>query len=385
MKGYKLTLLLALVSAGLAFTQNLYSQEVSNAPTAPAAYVYVQTLKGVNLYDAAANGTLTLVPGSPFATVGEMIGSNRKYFFSLGTYWVHSYPVDAKGRIGAQADQIDTQIYDSVGCGPTQGAVLDHTGQNLYVLLNGNQFEGNYNGRAAYQTYKIAKSSGHLMFNGAANILTELENGTQLPTITGDDKFAYAIDNVTYSSPTMAGFRHTNDGTLIDWSFSETDPPSVANLWTMAEDPTNHLAIAFSTNGGAPIASYTVDSQGNLSSTNTAEEVMMSDVWPNTMNMSPSGKFLAVASQTFSSVRTGVQIFRFNGAAPIKAFSPALTTASIDQIHWDNNGHLYALSYATNQLFVFAVTETGATQAPGSPYAVTGAYGHQGLIVVPKL
>jgi hypothetical protein len=38
---------------------------ISSAP-APVANVYVQTSPGVMVYNAAANGTLTVVKGSPF-------------------------------------------------------------------------------------------------------------------------------------------------------------------------------------------------------------------------------------------------------------------------------------------------------------------------------
>lgn len=55
---------------------------VATAATAPVAYVYVSTSKGVNLYDVASTGKLTLVSGSPFKTTGLMIGSNGKYFIT---------------------------------------------------------------------------------------------------------------------------------------------------------------------------------------------------------------------------------------------------------------------------------------------------------------
>ena len=106
------------------------------AAPAPVAYVYVATSKGINLYNAASNGKLTLVSGSPFKTTGLMIGSNQKFFITLGTYWVRSYPVKANGAIGAQVSQINTQNYSGSDCGTTNGAVLDHSGQDVYVLLN---------------------------------------------------------------------------------------------------------------------------------------------------------------------------------------------------------------------------------------------------------
>jgi hypothetical protein len=37
----------------------------------PVTHVYVQTSKGVNLYNAASNGRLTLVEGSPFKISGR--------------------------------------------------------------------------------------------------------------------------------------------------------------------------------------------------------------------------------------------------------------------------------------------------------------------------
>ena len=85
------------------------------------------------------------------------MGSNGKYFFNLGTYWVHVYPIKSNGAIGVQVSQINTQNYSDANCGSTGGAILDHTGQNLYVLL-----QGGSDSCIAYQTYDIAKASGVL-------------------------------------------------------------------------------------------------------------------------------------------------------------------------------------------------------------------------------
>ena len=159
------TLSLSLFSA-LA-TSPLIAQAVTQAVAAPTpvAYVYVATSKGINFYNAASNGKLTLVSGSPFKTTGLMIGSNQKFFITLGINWVRSYPVKANGAIGAQVSQINTQNYSGRDCGTTNGAVLDHSGQDVYVLLNVPP-DGN-NVCDAYQTFKIATTSGQLTFNGA--------------------------------------------------------------------------------------------------------------------------------------------------------------------------------------------------------------------------
>jgi hypothetical protein len=80
-----------------------------------------------------------------------------------------------------------------------------------------------------------------------------------------------------------------------------------------------------------------------------------------------------------------LQIFHFNGAAPLTTFSSLLLpTVNIDQVKWDNSSHLYALSYESQKIYVFTVTPTNINEVSGSPYAVGGAYGITGLIVVPK-
>ena len=110
------------------------SADVSSAATAAAAqaaYVYVGTTKGVYLYNAASNGSLSLVSGSPFSIAGSAVGSNGKYFFSLGPSFLRSYPVASNGAIKGQASQINTQLYSGSECGTEKGAVLDHTGQNV--------------------------------------------------------------------------------------------------------------------------------------------------------------------------------------------------------------------------------------------------------------
>jgi hypothetical protein len=134
--------------------------------------------------------------------------------------------------------------------------------------------------------------------------------------------------------------------------------------------------------GNAQLATFTADGSGYLSTTSTYANMPKVAVGtgPVKLSMSPSGKLLAVAENH------GLQVFHFNGANPITPYTGVLTTASIDQIFWDNNNHLYATSYspATNQstLFVFGVTPNWHGVAPGSPYTINGVV--RGLIVQPK-
>jgi hypothetical protein len=375
---------LALFSTATAFAQIPSTQSTASTAAAPVAYVYVGTrTKGIYLYDAASNGKLTKVPGSPFRNTGLLVGSNGKYLFSLGTNWIHVYGVASNGAMKPQVFTLNTQNYLGADCGATIGAVLDHTGQNLYVLLNASD----PGVCVAYQTYNIAKTSGALTFNGAAVHDTsnpEQGGGFFAFTITGNNKFAYATNVFDPYIPGLSALQRESNGTLDYVSFNEDNPtpPSGAPYYfpfNLTADPTNHLAIALEIPGGnMQLGSFTVDARGNISSTNTSANMPNPHVFPTTMSMSPFGKFLAVSD--FAA--TGLQVFHFNGASPITPYRTLLTNATIQLIRWDKANHLYAVSNSTKKMYVYTVTATSITQAPGSPYTIPDA--SNALIVVPR-
>jgi hypothetical protein len=358
--------------------------------TAPVAYVYVyvSTSKGTNLYDVASTGKLTLVSGSPFKTTGLMIGSNGKYFISLGTDYIHSYLIGSNGAIKQQESQIDTQLYAGADCGTTAGAVLDHNGQTLYVQLAGAiGTDGNLICNA-FQTFKVASTSGLLTFSGSTTYDDNrfAYEGTPL-AITANGLHAYNTTPIGQScDEQFNGFQRESNG-VLDTIYPYFDGPvAQPGGWgyypngPMAADPSNHVAVYVIPEIDGPcgeigtpqIASYTVDSQGNMSSTNTWQNMPVTIPNVGVMNMSPSGKLLAVGG-------AGLLVYHFNGAAPITRYSATLTTDPIGWIHWDNSNHLYALS--ASKLYVFTVTPTSITQASGSPYKIASP---NGLFVVPK-
>jgi hypothetical protein len=380
---------LAVLSAGPAFTQTP-SNEASPAATVSAsavAYVYVGTAKGVYLYDAASNGKLTLVSGSPFKTAGAANGSNGKYFITVGTHYVHSYAVASNGAIAEQRSQIDTRNYTGSDCGSPTAAILDHTGQNLYVQLNQTETVGVC---IAYQTFDIAKVSGALTFHGAAVRDTNFFKQGLGFAIAGNDKFAYATNSFDGTPTTLSALRRESDGTLEFTNINETDPPPpfpdvLPNQpFNLAADSTNHLAVALEilAADGVTLASYTVDAQGNIASTNTLDNMPDVEVFPTAMQVSPSGKLVAIASNFDF---PPLQVFNFNGADPSTPHSGELKNVVIDQIFWDNNDHLYALNDSTKKLYVYTVTPTTIVEAPGSPYSIASPNRPNGLVVVSKL
>jgi hypothetical protein len=374
-------------------------------PTATAAshvaYVYVGTANGVYLYDAASDGSLTLVSGSPYPIAGSAIGSNGGYFISLGTNYLHSYPVASNGAIQNQVSQINTADYFSnpaQDCGATAGGELDHTGHNIYVLRG-------LNGCSALQSYQIS-NSGFLTFLDSSSF----DNGVVSPyvvppAITANGVYGY---NGVYDGSCDEGtnmFQRQSSGAMqYGGGFAQNYPipdpgwGGFEGVPVIAAGPFDAIAMGlqeYSPDGcGGPVkpvqlASYTVDSQGGLHTTNTSQNMPFPDVYPTVMNISPSGEFLAVGGDPQPQIQgdagyqtAGLQVFHFNGADPITVESGKLTTVPIDEIHWDSSNHLYALSNSTGWLFVYTVTASSVTPVPGSPYKIASP---NALTVVPTI
>jgi len=366
---------------------------------APVAQVYVQTPHGVNLYNTSSTGKLTLAPGSPFKTIGLMVGTNGKYFISNGTNVVHVYAASSTGAIGKEVSTINTALYAGAECGTTGPTLLDHTGGSLYIQHDNASSSGSYV-CSAFQSFRIG-NTGQLTYVGTTKTFIDLHVGPPTPlTIIGHNNFAYDIadPNIGYDGSVIQGFkRNGTTGSLDEWNVLVSNPSTFDASWFWMQygvtaDPTNHVAVFEIQEQGLPygpyahpqLASYTMDPSGNLTSTNTYKNMPVPLVYPQVMNMSPSGKLLAIASATdytscncgpTNSGTSGLQVFHFNGANPITRYSATLTKTPIDSIRWDKANHLYALSFSTGKLFVYTVTPTSITPAPGSPYLIRGATG----------
>jgi len=392
--GIGLAMSAALLSAAPVFPQTS-NETIANATATPVAYLYVPTSQGIY---ASSAGKLTVIKGSPFTqTTGLAIGSTGKYFITLGLNWLHSYAIESNGAIGKQVSAVNTLNYGGGDCETyspenlvfgTDGAVLDHAGQNVYVFINGNWDEGD--GCAAYQTFNIA-TNGALTFNNVDEWYTP---AMQQPTggliLNGTDKFGYAFiwNWGEYESPYywLTGFKLGTHGALEGSDFSETDPepqPGYAynqgcincssSMMGMAADSTNHLVFAITPYsvvtydaGATQLASYTVDSKGNITSTNTWEN-MPTVSNAGMMSISPAGNLLAFATGT------GVQFYHFNGAKPITKFTGLIGTSGyVSRMSWDKSNHLYAINGQSGKLHIYNVTTTSAKEVSGSPYVILG-------------
>lgn len=405
----QVALVFGLLAAAPAFTPNISAQALqAAATTARVADVYVQAKSGVYVFNTNSAGQLSLVPGSAFADSGQMEAVRGNALISVGTDYIHTYAIKSNGGVGAQIGQINTQDYGGSQCGNTAGAgsVLDHTGQYFSVQLYGatNPSLGTYL-CDAWQTYKVA-ANGQFTFLGAwvnssPNPPLAYEDSPlefHLMTVSSNDKYTYGMF-VDPDGQSFTPFTRASAGDIVlDSNFTEVDPtPNPADPGfiyapvAMAADPANHLAVIVYNPPSSPcacpspeppqLASYTIDNAtGSIRSTNTWKNMpTANNGWP--MAMSPAGNLVAAGSQGSAG---GVELFHFNGAAPPTSYTTILPKVEIDQLGWDKSNHLYALNYSSGELYMYTVTPTSIHAVAGSPYKVPGAYGVQGLIVVPR-
>ena len=310
----------------------------------------------------------------------------------------------------SQAWFVNTPSQSGGECGTAKSAVFDHAGQFIYVQLFSDQPAGNnQEACVAVQTYKI-DWTGAIYFVGATEFATESQTGLNTasstpPKLSGNGSYAYSASYDHGCDLETYELKRESSGTMLFNTYEILTVPSTPPDWrwypfVVTADPTNHMAAAMVGASGSfgpcgdvahltQLASFTVASDGNLSSTNTPKNMPTPQINPLILNMSPSGKFLAVGGSVSNTASSGakqtpgLQVFHFNGANPITSFSKLLTAAPINPIRWDNNNHLYALSNSTKKLYAYTVTSSGVTAVPGSPYTIAST--PNALVVVPTL
>jgi hypothetical protein len=240
-----------------------------------------------------------------------------------------------------------------------------------------------------YQTFSIDQANGKLNCLGSS--VPSFQYSSPL-RFSGNNVYAYGTDCVDFlfsitPFDTFQILKRGSNGFLTDSGISAAEPPAknsgeIYCRAALAADPTNHVAVAVerislsvgTAVGRAQLATYTRDSYGNLTTTSTSANMPTTAMdYVFALSMSPSGKLLAVAGSS------GLQIFHFNGSAPITHYTGVLPVLVVNQMFWDNANHLYVLTNA--KLYVFTVTPTAFSQASGSPYTISNP---QELVVQPK-
>ncbi|MFZ0303696.1 MAG: Ig-like domain-containing protein [Terracidiphilus sp.] len=381
------------ITRGISFAASLILiSTVAVAPQAQAqsttaAYVYVQIggpAGAVYGYSASSSGTLAAISGSPFKTGTAIVGSNNSQFFTLGQTTLHSFAIASNGAIGSQVGSAAVFDYagNSCGGGPNglENAVLDHTGKYVYVELQG-AGDGTC---AAYQTY-IVNSDGTLTFDGDTEQTFESEAGTGVPSILGNETFAYATEWDGHYTGDV-GFKRQSTGTLETIQFKETDPTLSGTFYLPSSpdaSPTGNYVVLqlYPSDGGGDsgnpqLGSYSVDSSGNLTTTNTSSNMPTPSLGGGLSTFSPDGTMF-VLYNSGTGAYGGIEIYNFNGAAPLTLNTTLLNGTPISHVAWDTSHHLYVISQAENTMWVFNVTPTSVAQTAklsiGTPFSIVVA------------
>jgi hypothetical protein len=345
-------------------------------------------------FTAYSNGTLKSVSGSPYASTlcangpNSMVVNGNTLFVSSGTQ-IFSYAITSSTGALKQTGVIDTAANDPdpSDCVFT-GMVLDHTGSNMYVLYTdyGNE------GPDYLLNYKVAGSE--LNFVAATAAFSPGSNASDenhVPTVSSNNEYLYSTfdDGIGGFNHGVTVWQRASNGTLtVPQNFSTKGNPVgwspyveyYVSPYGAKADPSGHLAVLMNFEAGPPygivgnpqIGTYTIGSTGSLTTTSTATNMPFVDVgYFSDMNMSPSGKVLAIAGDS------GLEVFHFNGASPATTFGWVSRHPQF-LLHWDDANHLYSLGF--DGLTMFTVTTTSGTQN-GSPSPIMNGLA---MVVLPK-
>ena len=226
-----------------------------------------------------------------------------------------------------------------------------------------------------FQTFKIG-NTGALTFDGATIATTDkyscCDSGGTLLTLTGNDTHAYSTKAGGYSPyGQIIAFSRNGSGTLEFTNFNQTDPSGLPSYdgyepLNVAANPTNHLAVSLNIADDLysqpQLASYTVDSSGNIVSTNTAQNMPTPNVNVTNLNMSPSGKLLAVASSSPKSLPL---------ASALRGCKSSISTAQPPSRHIQGSSRPLLLMKFTGTIATIstplAIPRTSFTFSPSHP------------------
>ncbi len=380
-----LGILIALIST-CSFAQDSPEAKSESTSSAPVAYVYVSRPTHIDGFAASSSGKLTPVPGSPFAnTAVTALSVTRKVLLgetSNGQSSVSSFSIASNGSL----KKIETESTfahlpsGANACADYPDTQVDFAGESLYVQEN-----PNCDTNGAYLVYHVS-SNGDLTYMG--NSGGYIDGATQGSTarlhITGSDKFAfdsYCAEDES-DQPVIDIYSRQSNGMLTYKTaynqIPEAGPNTSYCYGTLAADSSNHLAVAVQEiqsqdgddgwiTGPFYLASFTVDSEGHLSTTSTYKNMPKvlgtNNIQVSAMSISPGNNYLAVGGDT------GFAIYHFNGSKPITAYSGDLQTGvAFQEFSWDKANHLYALG--GGKLYVYSVTSSGVKEASGSPYSI---------------
>jgi hypothetical protein len=362
----------------------------SGASTGASAYVYVSTdapadgatpAKSQILgFSADASARLAPVSGSPFSTTGYypyfMAGTGPILFFADG-YNIDSYQVHANGCLSLENSMVAGQG------NPPPDASEEPT--NLYLdPAHTNLYSFDFNPPDGIQS-EISSFSFNTGTGQVTQVGANVIGGTGAIAFASNDQYAVATDCGYRGENYIAEYQRGSDGALTFLNYGQSPAPPSGEVWCpagTAADNSDHIVMELTPiqeylTGTSQLAIYTLDDTGNLSTSSTTETMVTSQFGPASYRFSPDYRYLAASGAA------GLQVFAWDSVHPsltsiatIKSGYSCWQNAtgsgcggpSFGNVAWDQNDHLYTI--LDQQLLVYAVSPSGLTSAPGSPYAV---------------
>jgi hypothetical protein len=349
------------------------SRSDAKSATEFSAWVYVSSTpknsstSEIKAYTAAANGKLSSIAGSPFHENVTSMAVNGKYLMAVNQAKpdIDSFRIESNGALRYAASKDYAQFNDSFQV--AVNVFFDRTGDSLYV--------GEYGSNDEIASFEADKSNGELKYLG--QVETGFDPGSVSGYFLGNNVYAYSAGQAGCMYPGIYVEKRQRNGNLVDAGgvLPSPIPPDGVNEYypeMAVTAPGNHVVIAEQpvnapscAPGPLQLAIYTADSSGNLTTTSTFEDMpAIENSVVSDMKMAPSGKLLAVGGAQ------GLEIFHFDGDKPITRDTGLLTTDPINEMFWDNDNHLYAISAKANKLLVYTITPSRHESAAGSPYAI---------------
>ena len=363
--------MVSLLWAGVAIAQ------VSATPAStasPAAYIYVADLNQVHVFSASSTGVLTHLQDVTTKVLIAHLSVNKKFLFGidLGS-GISRFAIGADGKL-TPLGYTEATAYVPDYCFASGLLQIDESGSDLHTFMTDCQQN------TFLVSFKILPTGDLLFINRTA---ADLWASSQL-RFTQGNHFAFQTgckvevnqqDQITSATPHTAEWRRETTGAMTFLGtlgeVPENKSPAQYCPVNLANDPSNHLLFGYMTEFGAQapdLGVYSVDSEGNLSTTNNYKNMTWSETDTNEMSISPTGKLAALGGTDGD----GYQFFHFNGANPPTKFTGVYDAGSrIWEFGWDKSDHVYVLS--ENSLIVWKLTPTSYKQISGSTYPLKAA------------
>jgi 6-phosphogluconolactonase (cycloisomerase 2 family) len=338
-------------------------------------YVYsnnVTSPNGVTGYSVGSDGSLTVIPGSPFAAVGDGGGG---YFAS------RQIAVWGNFLFASNSDSNSIAVFSIA---PSTGALTAVPGSPFALT-----------GVSAGNSISLAVSpSGNYLFTGSDGITVQAigENGalTQLSSIASSN-FSTSIDTIdvspdgqflAYTDTTNIGiFTIAASGALTAATGSPisgtTDGGQATSvLFTPNNSSGNRLYVGYSgTNPATVVTVYDVAANGSLTAISGSPFTFSVGDNPNCIGIAPNGQYLYVASQQSGDVSPTVLNIASNGAlslASAPGTSGAASSGSGTNIVVSaDNQFVYSGSFE-GPIYDFSIGSGGSLSNPHTGQANSG-------------